>query len=124
VPPVVGPPVGSARPVWEVPQPPQMMQPDVAPAPLAAGHLAHRPLKIGVVIPVVAAAGHRPRLAPVIIPQAVGSKMDRAALGSPRKLLIIARKTLPQVGVAARALKGLADERFGPLAQVFQHLAH
>ena len=65
----------------EVAEPPQVMQADVAIAPVTAIYFALHVLKIWEVQPVVAAADDLAGVAPVVIAQAVGRKMHVAALG-------------------------------------------
>ena len=80
--------------------PPLMVQPSIAITPFAGVDLANISQKIGEIEPVVAVAGNRARVAPIVVALAVGSKMDVANLCLPGILLVVAYEALPEIVIS------------------------
>src|SRR6188472_3861529 len=120
-PPVVGDAVGFAGVFGEVGEPPEVMGAHVATAPVFGGHGFASVGEGGVGEPVVAVAGDGGGVAPVVVFDAVGGVVHPAALGGAGVLLFILGEELPHVLLFAAALVELGHDRFGPVAEVFQH---
>src|SRR5262245_43837561 len=99
-PPVIRNSVARSRDMWEVAEPPAVMQANFTVAPFPAVDGARLPAQIGEMVPGMAAAWHSSRIAPVVIFHAVGREVDVAALGTARIFLIVAHETLEKVGVS------------------------
>ena len=116
--------VALAADVRQTAQPPQMMLADVAIAPVAAGDKPLLAGKVGEVKPIVATAGDRCGVAPVIIAHAVGSKVDIAAGCLAGMGFVIAAKLLPQIGGSVLLAVHVAHDGFDAVAEILQHFAH
>lgn len=108
----------------QVAEPPEMVAADVAITPFGAGNFLRFAAKVGEVVPGVAAAKYRARIAPVVVAETVGGKMDIAAFGLSGVGFFVAGETFPQVGAALFVLVDVFHDGFGAVAEIFQHFAN
>src|SRR4030042_4165998 len=104
--------------------PPEVVGPDVAVAPLTALDNAPGAGEPGEPVPVVAGAGDRAPVAPVVIPLAVGGEVDVAHLGLAGVAALVPGEPFPWVGRPVVVPVHLGQDRLGAVAEALQHLPH
>ncbi len=108
----------------EVLEPPLVVLADIAVAPLIAINHPALAGQIREIEPVVTAADHLLSPPPLVVPGAVRGEVHDADFRAAGMRLVVASELLPQIALAAAVPVGVAHQRFRPMAERLQHLAH